>query len=235
MHAQEPDNPQHSSSADDMGPHDVDILSTEHWSLLSTRSLIWNEMFTRASMFLTFVSASVVALALMAQATEFGDDFRLFALVLLPILLFVGLATYIRLVEALIFDFELEASMNRVRRGYLDAAPRLLKYFTTSGHDDEKGIMQSAGITSDSPLGLLWSTPFVVAVVDGMIAGVLAAIAAESLGGSRALYLGIGIAVGIVVVLILVLFARRQNLAFSSRFKPRFPTPDSDPADGSGS
>ena len=42
----------------------VQILSTEHWSLLASRSLAYNEAFTRGGMFLTFLSASIVALAL---------------------------------------------------------------------------------------------------------------------------------------------------------------------------
>jgi len=56
------------------------ILATEHWSLLATRSMTWNEMFSRAAMFLTVLSAAVVALALVAQATGFGPGFRSFAL-----------------------------------------------------------------------------------------------------------------------------------------------------------
>src|SRR5881409_1123072 len=31
----------------------LQILSTEHWSLLASRSLAWNESFSRAGMFLT--------------------------------------------------------------------------------------------------------------------------------------------------------------------------------------
>ena len=29
------------------------ILATEHWSLLATRSMTWNEIFSRAAMFIT--------------------------------------------------------------------------------------------------------------------------------------------------------------------------------------
>src|SRR5262245_863145 len=42
------------------------ILATEHWSLLATRSMTWNEIFSRASMFMTVLSAAVVALAVVA-------------------------------------------------------------------------------------------------------------------------------------------------------------------------
>lgn len=65
----------------------IQILATEHWSLLATRGMTWNEMFTRAGMFLTTLSAAVVALALVAQATDFGGNFHVFALLILPVVL----------------------------------------------------------------------------------------------------------------------------------------------------
>src|SRR5215467_8997740 len=91
------------------------LLATEHWSLLATRSMTWNEVFSRASMFLTVLSASVVALALVAQATAFGPTFRLFALLVLPIVLLVGVATYIRLNDANVDDIGWLLGMNRLR------------------------------------------------------------------------------------------------------------------------
>jgi hypothetical protein len=48
----------------------VQILSTEHWSLLATRSQTWSESFARAQMFLSVLSASVIALALVAQTSR---------------------------------------------------------------------------------------------------------------------------------------------------------------------
>lgn len=54
------------------------ILATEHWSLLATRTITWNEIFSRATMYITVLSAAVVALALVAQVTNFGSGFSLF-------------------------------------------------------------------------------------------------------------------------------------------------------------
>ena len=76
----------------------VQILSTEHWSLLATRSQTWSESFARAQMFLSVLSANVIALALVAQTSLLSTGFTAFALVLLPVVLFLGLATYVRLV-----------------------------------------------------------------------------------------------------------------------------------------
>ena len=48
-------------------PRALQILSTEHWSLLTARSLVYNEFFTRGSMFLTLLSASLLALGFVYQ------------------------------------------------------------------------------------------------------------------------------------------------------------------------
>src|SRR5690606_27520953 len=98
----------------------VQILATEHWGLLATRSMIWNEIFTRTGMFLTTLSAAAVAIALVAQASEFGDDFRIFALLVLPVVLLLCIGTAIRLNDALQEDVSLVMGMNRLRRAYLD-------------------------------------------------------------------------------------------------------------------
>src|SRR5215207_5493290 len=117
----------------------VQILSTEHWSLLATRSQTWSESFARAQMFLSVLSASVIALALVAQTSLFGAGFTAFALVLLPVVLFLGLATYVRLVSINHDEHRWVRGMNRIRAGYLELAPELERYFVTSHHDDERG------------------------------------------------------------------------------------------------
>lgn len=124
----------------------VQILSTEHWGLLATRSMIWNETFSRASMFITLLSASLVAIALVAQATEFGAPFRLFALLLLPVVLLMGFVTFVRLSDINLDDVGLLMAMNRLRNAYLDLAPELKPYFTTGYHDDILGLVQSFGL-----------------------------------------------------------------------------------------
>ena len=93
----------------------MQILATEHWSLLATRSITYGAIYSRATIFLTVVSAAVVALALAAEATEFGDRFYVFALLVLPVAFFIGVGTYIRLVDARIEDFWLQSGLNRLR------------------------------------------------------------------------------------------------------------------------
>ncbi|HEY5628551.1 MAG TPA: hypothetical protein VIR16_03490, partial [Candidatus Limnocylindrales bacterium] len=62
----------------------MQVLTTEHWSLLSSRSLAWTETFSRASMYLSTLSGALVALSLVAGIDHFGPVFTTVALVVLP-------------------------------------------------------------------------------------------------------------------------------------------------------
>src|SRR2546427_6834251 len=77
----------------------LQILATEHWSLLATRSLTYTESLSRVSMFLAILSGAVIALALVAQADQFGTTFISIALLTLFIVLFAGIATIGRLMS----------------------------------------------------------------------------------------------------------------------------------------
>ncbi len=157
----------------------VQILATEHWGLLATRSLSWTESFSRAGMFLASLSAAVVALALVAQASQFGDAFIAFALVVLPFVLFIGLATHARLVAANVEDLYWVLGMNRLRHAYLELAPELEPYFITSAHDDPRGVLLSIGARPElssptaSLLHALVTTPGMIAVINAMVGAVI--------------------------------------------------------------
>jgi hypothetical protein len=208
----------------------VQILATEHWSLLATRSSIWNEIFSRTGTFLTILSATVVALSLVVQATGFEDSFQIIALLVLPLVLLVGLATFIRLVEADIEDAWLVIGMNRLRHAYVELAPDLERYLVTGHHDDEEGLLQTYSFRRRVGVGhLLAGSPVVVGIIDALISGVLVAIVCEALGASTWLQItsGLLVAVGLAAALGTVFFRRVSRFLHSSQ--PRFPSPAKDP------
>jgi hypothetical protein len=213
----------------------VQILATEHWSLLATRQLAWTEAFTRAGLFLTVLSAAVVALALIEQT---GRDFTLFALVLLPVVLLLGLATFLRLGEINDEDEWLLVGMNRLRRGYLDIAPELEPYFMTSGRDDRPGLLITRGVDTMTrmplPLQVMMSTPVVIGVLDAVLFGVIGGIAAGAGGLSTGPAVGVGVLAGLLLAGLLALFVARQFAGWKT-YRPRFPRPvhASAPAPGS--
>lgn len=75
----------------------LQILATEHWSLLATRSLTYTESLSRVNMFLGVLSGAVIALALVAQADRFGSTFITVAILMLAVVLFRGVTTVGRL------------------------------------------------------------------------------------------------------------------------------------------
>ena len=204
----------------------VQMLATEHWSLLATRGMTWNEAFSRATMFITMLSADVVALALVAQATAFGSAFRIFALLTLPVVLLMGLATIIRLSDVNQDDFGLVIGMNRLRHAYLELAPELEPYFVTAHFDDEASVMASYGLNASLRLSrILAGTPTLVGAINVVVAGVLGALVADTAGASGAITMAAGVGAALVVAAGLGALAYRSISVSRRIYRPRFPRP----------
>jgi hypothetical protein len=196
----------------------VQILATEHWSLLATRSLSWNESFARASMFLTLLSGATVALALVAQATAFGEGFAVFALLILPVVLFIGLATYVRLLEINNEDYVWVRGMNRLRGAYLEIDPGIADYFITGSSEDAEAIFRTFGSMPGEATSLdtglfhgFVTTPITIAFVDAMLAAVLTAIVVVELSSTMLPAAGIGVLTFLVVGAALAYFGYRSQ------------------------
>ena len=187
------------------------ILATEHWSLLATRNLAWSESFSRASWFVTVVSAAVVALALVADSTDFGPGFRVFALLLVPLLAVIGVVTVIRLAQLNSEDVGLVIGMNRLRGGYLDLAPELERYFVTGHREDFAGIMQTYGGTYHRvpAAQYLSSIPLLVSVIVAVLVGALAGLISDSLGTSTEVAVIIGLTAALTTLVTLSLLVIR--------------------------
>lgn len=209
---------------------ELQILATEHWGLLATRSMIWNEMFARTGMFLTTLSAAAVALALVAQATEFGRDFQLFAIIVLPVVLLIGVGTHLRLTDGLEEDVLLVIGMNRLRRAYLDRAPHLEPHFITSGYDDLPGLLQSysgygrpirIGV---SPGKVLSGAVAIVGVLNCVLVGIIAALVVRLGGAGSTVYLLAGVVAGLAVgIVVLGVVPGRLIAGLVRDYVPRFP------------
>ena len=126
-------------------PRVVSILSTEHWNLLSNRALAYNEAFTRAGMFLTFLSMSFVALALLAQGMGFTDQFLVVTSIVLVFDLVIGLTTYGRITGANIDDLRAVHGMARIRQAYIRIAPVIAPYITSPVNDDMRSLAKVYG------------------------------------------------------------------------------------------
>jgi hypothetical protein len=211
-----------------LGPHAAAILAAEHWSLLAARSLIWNEAMSRATVFLTVLSASIIALALLADATGFGAQTRTLALLLLPLVFFLGIAAYARLVQINTEEFELVLAMNRLRHAYLQIEPGLERYFTTDHHDDERGLIATYMLEGPSRRWLLVhflvNTPTIVATVDAALAAAIVVLLLQVGEASRAAQVAGGM-IAFALVWGVLLRLQLHTLRPLRGKTPRFPTP----------
>ena len=219
-----------------LGPDAVAILATEHWSLIGSRSLLWNEAYSRTTIFLGALSAAIVALALVANAAGFGPRTATLALVLLPVVLFLGIATHIRVVEINQAEIELMLAMNRLRNAYLRIAPALEPYFSTSPHDDQRGLTASYLLTARGlrPWArFLVNPPTVIATVDAALAAAIAVLAMRKAAAATTLAVAVG-TVAFLVVWMALFLLQRHSLSPLRRSKPRFPTPPDESLSGPG-
>jgi hypothetical protein len=206
----------------------LQILSTEHWSLLASRALAWNESFSRSGMFLTTLSGAMVALALVAQATAFGGQFMIFALVILPVVLFVGITTLLRLGAANYHENMCVVGMNRIRAAYLELAPELEPYFVMGVHDDARGVAITGGVEPDRSIVvyILSATPGLITTLDALLAATIGTLLGLQLGLDTWPALGLG-AVGLLAFIAWAGWYARGSMARATQhMQPMFPTPD---------
>jgi hypothetical protein len=204
-------------------PH-VQVLANEHWSLLATRSMTWNEIFSRTGTYLTVLSGSVIALSLVANATGFGRDFRTFAMLILPVVLLIGVGTFFRLIEADIEDAWLVIGMNRIRHAYLELAPELEPYFVAGRHDDAPGMLQTYAFRDRVGLTHWMSgSPVIVGIIDAVVTGVLTAVVCRALGAGDPAPTIIGVAAAVITAGLLGTFAFRRVRRVSRTYRPLFP------------
>jgi hypothetical protein len=109
-------------------PAAVTMITTEHFTLQGARSTTTAESVGRATMFLSSISGSLVALGLIATATHVGTAFYAFGLILLPTLAFIGLVTFERTLQSGIEDHGYARRIARLRGYYFDVAPELTPY-----------------------------------------------------------------------------------------------------------
>ena len=210
-------------------PRSLTILTTEHWSLLSARGLVYNEAFARAGMFLTFLSATLVALGLVSTGIGFGREFLALAAGVLALDLFIGLATVGRVVATSTEDLRYLQGMNRLRHAYHDLVPGLEPYFVAGKHDDLAGVFaiytNARPMTRGGTVHALTTTVGMLAVICAAVGSTLAGVLLLLLTGSTVVAVAGGLLVLVAGLGAGVARLQRQFLWMSQSMDVRFPTP----------
>jgi hypothetical protein len=207
-------------------------LTTEHFTLQGARSQTMSETSARASLYMYSVSSVLVALGFVSQVADgIGVVFNVFALAVLPVIYFLGCATYVRLVECGAEDLRYGMAINRIRGYYKELADDRADLFLLSGQDDAVGVFLNMGIAPDrrSP-AFAFSTA--IAVVNGVVGGAVAALALGAIPDLLPLWLATVVGVIVTAVSIVGWVRRAGSIldAAARQVTPRFPSPPPSPS-----
>ncbi|WP_308799637.1 hypothetical protein [Agromyces silvae] len=192
------------------------LLATEHWSLLASRSTTQSEVLTRIAIFLTLVSAGLISLGVLGQATGFRGWFGVAALGILFLLLCLGVITCVRAFNTATEDMMYVVAMNRLRGAYLDLAPDLEPYFMASPYDDVDGVTRTYHFfypRTDLTV-VFGSSMMIITVVTAVVAGLFSGGLVAALGGAIWLAVTVGVVVGVAAIVLAL--ARGQRLYLRS-------------------
>ena len=139
---------------------------------------MWSEVISRITIHLTVVSASLVVLALVAQASGFGTPFTVLSIGLASAALILGTLTGVRVMNASHDDSALILGMNRIRAAYVAIDPGVADYLMTSWEGGRAGLMgtYTMGLQRSTLSHVLGSTTMFVNVVNALVAGTLGAL-----------------------------------------------------------
>jgi hypothetical protein len=196
-------------------------LTTEHFGLAGARSTTVSESASRSALYLASVSSTLIALGFVAQVAD--ETFRLFALAALPVLAFLGFATFMRVLECSIEDLFYARAIGRIRQYYVDlAGPERRHFFMLEPGDSIETALRNMAV-QPGRLQVYLTSQAMVSVVNSAVIGAGIAIACGALSASEEL----SVAVGVVVLLLSVaghqVYARRRFERGVTTAEARFP------------
>lgn len=204
------------------------LLATEHWSLLASRTTTQNEVLTRIAIFLTIVSAGLVSLALVGQATTFSSAFIGFAITVLGFVILVGVLTELRVRTVAMEDLMYVLAMNRLRAAYTEIDPGIGPYLMSSVHDDLDGSRRTYDFLSvrRSFSQVAGSSMMFIAAVNAALVGLFVAGLAAIWNAPVAAIVVAGGLCGVAYLIASVAIGARRYFGFWRRYVPYNPSPE---------
>jgi hypothetical protein len=198
----------------------VTFATTEHFNLQTERAATIGEANGRASIFLGSVSAGLIALGFAAQGGNSVATLRAFALVLFPVLVFLGLSTFERVLQVSIEDLALGIRIIRIRRFYLEAAPGLRGWLAPAPTADTfQAAVRSLG-RRPRPGQVLLTVAGTISIVNSALVGVWVGMAVSLLPGPVVVPAGVGLAAMVCAALGQHRYQLRRRLEAPAPFAP---------------
>ena len=183
----------------------MQALSNQYGRLQAARGATIAESSSRTGVYLTSLTGAVVGLSFVAQASSFGESFYVFAIALLPVVFFLGVVTYYRLLQTGVEDVIYARSMSQIQQFFSEIDPTHADLFNKSAVDQ-------VGLGSLGLFRLRWqqflSAAAVVAIINSVVGGVFIALTVTRILDTPSL-LAAAIAV-VAAVAIAVAFLRHQ-------------------------
>lgn len=158
----------------------MQVFTTVHYNLQSARATTISESNGRAGIFMSTVSSTLIALGFVGQASNMGIAFSVFALVLFPALIFLGIATFDRVLQSSIEDTIYARGISRIYHYYSEIVPESADYFVQAMYDDRVSLMGSVGIRPSRWQHFL-TIAGMVSVVTSIVVGVWAGLLVQFL------------------------------------------------------
>jgi hypothetical protein len=123
----------------------VTFVTTEHFTLQGSRAATIAESTGRANTFLGAASGGLVALGLIASASRVGAALYAFALVVLPTFAFIGLVTFVRVLQCGLEDHGYARRISLLRSYYFEEAPEPQPYLLSVAPQERLRVQGLAG------------------------------------------------------------------------------------------
>jgi hypothetical protein len=159
----------------------VTFATTEHFNLQTARAVTVSEANGRATIYLAALSSCLIALAFIGQMSRLGPAFYAFALIALPVVVFIGVVTFERLVQLSLEDIAYAQRIGRLRGFYVTIAPELVPYVVVIPGAATRTPMDG-GRSRPTGRQLTLTTAGMVAVINSVVLGSCAGLLLRSLG-----------------------------------------------------
>lgn len=209
----------------------LSVLTTEHSTLQSARIAANSEASGRVLIFLSTLSNATIALAFAGQASDFGTPFFVFALVILPAMLVIGFATFMRVVQFLLNEAYYGFAISRIREHYKTVHPDAESLMLIPTTDGLASIRPESVLEKKvSRLQSLYMISGMVSFVEALVAGAFIALLINFSVEDAAVWAAIvGVVTGIGVQVALFLYSRAYvwtglaKLGLSAPWKTKVP------------
>jgi hypothetical protein len=179
-------------TAAELSPQAIAMMTAEHSNLQAGRFMTVSEANGHTTLFIGAVSGALIAIAFAGQASQMGTTFFMFSLTLLPSLIFMGLFTFERVLQAGIEDIIYARGIALIRQLYLEYAPQMRPYFILSARGKGGKPLLLVG-TNPSWWQVFLTTAGMIAFITSMLVGVFVGLLLALLDFTSLVCMGAGI------------------------------------------